>query len=403
MQNLLTVSELNSEIHFHLNDQFSNLFVLGEIAELTFARSGHVYFTLKDAHAQISGVIWKSNWLRLQHQKIILEEGQQFICGGDITVYQVRGTYQLNVRFLQPYGAGPLDVAFRKLKEKLTGEGLFDSSKKQSLPRFPNRVAVVTSPTGAAIQDFLQTIKNRWPNIYICIFPVTVQGTNAANQIASAIDSANRIAESFDTLVVIRGGGSLEDLWAFNEEVVCRSIANSKTPVLTGIGHETDQTLADLAADKQALTPTDAAVLLVPDQAELIRELQDQQNRMVRSIQQRFQNAKQSYLSLADRTVFTRPLERIQYLSMEVDNRESELHQLIRRSIEKNANQLLELNGRLQTLNPLAVLERGYSLTSTSDGRLITEITENLIGQPINIKMASGSLLSRVEKIQKDG
>jgi len=400
MAHVLTVTELNSEIRFQLGNHFAEVFVLGEIGELTFAKSGHVYFTLKDATSQISGVIWRSNWRVLQQQKFKLENGLQFICGGDVSVYEARGSYQLNVRFLQPHGEGPLELAFRQLKAKLTGEGLFDPARKRTLPSFPKRVAIVTSPTGAAIQDFLQTLSRRWPNLHVIVLPVLVQGSQAARQIAMAIESVQRFSELPDAVVVARGGGSLEDLWSFNEEAVCRAIFACPVPVLTGIGHETDLTLADLVADVRALTPTDAAVRLVPDQQELNALLEDGRLRLMRAIELHYQRAQRALSSLADRPVFTRPLEKIQYLAMELDRREQQLAQSMRMYLEQNKAQVLELNARLQSMSPLEVLQRGYSLTTNQQGKLIATADESLVGERVVTQLARGVLVSRVEQVQ---
>jgi exodeoxyribonuclease VII large subunit len=400
MTNVLTVTELNAEIRFQLSSHFSDLLVLGEIGELTFAKSGHVYFTLKDANSQLSGVIWKSNWQKMQKlQKFKLENGLQFICRGDISVYEARGAYQLNVRFLQPHGEGPLELAFRQLKEKLAAEGLFDPARKRPLPAYPRRVAIVTSPTGAAIQDFLQTVTRRWPNLHLILLPVLVQGNNAARQIAGAIDSIRRFAEWPDALVLARGGGSLEDLWSFNEESVCRAIFACPVPVLTGIGHETDLTLADLVADVRALTPTDAALRLVPDQQDLQAQLADSRQRLVRAIQVQYQRAERSLASLADRPVFTRPLEKIEYLGMELDRREQQLSRAIRKCLEQNEGKLAELSARLQALSPLAVLQRGYSLTADQQGKLISAAESSLRGETIVTQLSQGKLFSRVERV----
>jgi exodeoxyribonuclease VII large subunit len=403
MTNVLTVTELNAEIRFQLSSHFSDLLVLGEIGELTFAKSGHVYFTLKDANSQLSGVIWKSNWQKMQKlQKFKLENGLQFICRGDISVYEARGAYQLNVRFLQPHGEGPLELAFRQLKEKLAAEGLFDPARKRPLPAYPRRVAIVTSPTGAAIQDFLQTVTRRWPNLHLILLPVLVQGNNAARQIAGAIDSIRRFAEWPDALVLARGGGSLEDLWSFNEESVCRAIFACPVPVLTGIGHETDLTLADLVADVRALTPTDAALRLVPDQQDLQAQLADSRQRLVRAIQVQYQRAERSLASLADRPVFTRPLEKIEYLGMELDRREQQLSRAIRKCLEQNEGKLAELSARLQALSPLAVLQRGYSLTADQQGKLISAAESSLRGETIVTQLSQGKLFSRVERVETE-
>jgi len=222
------------------------------ISGITRPQSGHIYLTLKDKHAQINAVIWRSAAERIPFQP---EDGQKVICGGYIDIYPQRGTYQLIIQQLQPIGIGAIELAFRQLHAKLQTEGLFDPARKRSLPRLPKRIAVITSPTGAAIRDFMQVLVRRWPNVELLVLPVQVQGTTAADQIAGAFDQISKMESKPDLVVLTRGGGSKEDLWSFSQEQVCRAVYNCEVPVVSGVGHEIDVSLCDLVADVRALTP----------------------------------------------------------------------------------------------------------------------------------------------------
>src|SRR4029077_1511347 len=262
----LTVSQLTARIKNSLEGAFPSVWVAGEVSNFSRPQSGHSYFTLKDDQAQIRAVMWRSATGRL---KFDLADGLDVICHGHIDVYAPRGSYQLVVDELQPKGVGALELALRKLREKLSAEGLFDVARKRKLPAFPRRVAFVTSPTGAAIHDFLQVLRRRWRGVDVLVIPARVQGEGAANEIVAGIRLANRVSPRPDVLVVGRGGGSLEDLWSFNEEPVVRAIAASKIPTVSAVGHEIDVTLADLVADVRALTPSEAAERIVPAAEEI--------------------------------------------------------------------------------------------------------------------------------------
>ncbi|PHR87699.1 MAG: exodeoxyribonuclease VII large subunit, partial [Blastopirellula sp.] len=260
-QPVLSVSQLTQLVKGTLEMAFPSVWVSGEISNLAQPRSGHVYLTLKDDNAQIRGVMWKGTASRLSFD---LEDGQQVICRGEIDVYAPRGSYQLVIREVEPQGLGALQLALKKLQQKLQTEGLFDPDHKKPLPKFPKTIAMVTSPTGAAIRDFLEVLRRRWPGVRVIVIPAKVQGQGAAKEIAAGIKQANQLAERPDVMVVGRGGGSLEDLWCFNEEVVVRAIFASEIPVISAVGHEIDVTLSDMVADRRALTPSEAAELVVP-------------------------------------------------------------------------------------------------------------------------------------------
>lgn len=258
---VLSVSELTEQLKELLEVAFPIVWVSGEISNFSRPQSGHCYFTLKDDRAQIRAVLWRGDASRV---KFDLHDGLEVICQGGLDLYAPRGAYQLVIRQLQPKGMGALELALRRLREKLAAEGLFDPARKRPLPRFPRRIAIVTSPTGAAVRDFLEVLGRRWRGVDVLVVPARVQGDGAAQEVAQAIARVNRLAAPVDTLVVARGGGSLEDLWTFNEEVVVRAIHASRIPVISAVGHEIDVTLSDLVADVRALTPSEAAELIAP-------------------------------------------------------------------------------------------------------------------------------------------
>ncbi len=280
----LTVSQLTAQIKNALEGEFTSVWVAGEISNYSRPQSGHSYFTLKDDQAQIRSVMWRSAAARL---KFDLADGLDVICHGHVDVYAPRGSYQLVIDQLQPKGIGALELALRKLREKLTAEGLFDPARKRTLPPFPRRVAFVTSPTGAAIHDFLQVLQRRWRGVDVLVIPARVQGDGAVQEIVSGIRLANRVVPRPDVIVVGRGGGSLEDLWSFNEEPVVRAIAASRIPTVSAVGHEIDVTLADLAADVRALTPSEAAERIVPAAEEISARIHNYQKRLGHAAQRR--------------------------------------------------------------------------------------------------------------------
>jgi exodeoxyribonuclease VII large subunit len=303
----------------------STLHVLGEIGDFSRPNSGHLYFSLKDAHSELRCVMWRSTAAKL---KFALEPGMEVIATGGLEVYTPRGTYQLIVRKLEPRGVGALEVAFRQLKERLEREGLFDPRRKKPLPRIPERIAVVTSPTGAAIRDILQTLTTRFPAVEIIVFPVRVQGEKAAGEIAAAIGQLNRHAPALggiDAMIVGRGGGSLEDLWAFNEEIVARAIAASRIPVVSAVGHEVDVSISDLVADVRAATPTAAAELIAPRSADLLEQLKRQVARTPRAARHTLELARSRLEALRVRDWLARPLSRVRECGQLVDERQQRL------------------------------------------------------------------------------
>lgn len=390
----ISVSELTAMIKGTLEMNFSAVWVAGEVTDIARPRSGHIYLTLKDGQSQIRGIIWRSVAERLPFD---LDDGQAVICFGSIDVYAARGSYQLVIRKAEPQGIGALQLAFRQMQQRLADEGLFAPERKRPLPNFPKRVGFVTSPTGAAVRDFLEVALRRWPGIEVIVIPAQVQGTGAARSICEGIIAANAFTPSLDVLVVGRGGGSLEDLWCFNEELVVRALAASTVPTVSAVGHEIDVTLSDLAADVRALTPTAAAEMVVPDIAQMHRLLDQYADRMLRPIRGQMELYRERLRSLEKRPVFTQPFDRLRQLARRLD----ELDLRGRRGIEANLrrfhDRLQKASATLAALSPLATLSRGYSATYRApDQTLLRSIRDVRTDDEIVTQLADGRVVSRV-------
>jgi exodeoxyribonuclease VII large subunit len=393
---VLSVSELTLAIKSELERNFTSVWVSGELSDVVRPHSGHIYLTLKDAGAQIKGILWKTAAARV---KFDLEDGLEVVCRGDIDVYPPRGNYQLIIRQIEPLGLGALQLAFKKLYEKLSAEGLFDPRHKQPLPRFPRRIAVVTSPTGAAIRDFLEVLRRRWQGVEVLVIPARVQGEGAAAEIARGIALANRLADPPDVLVVGRGGGSIEDLWCFNEELVVRAIFASQIPIISAVGHEIDVTLADLVADVRALTPSEAAERVVPSAEEMRGQLANYRERLTASLGARVRHARTRLQNLAERRIFRRPHDALQELSRRVDELESRATRAVWRQLTRSKERTGALAAQLEGLSPLGVLSRGYSVTTRADdGVIVTDASQLKPGERILSRLARGQIISRVEQ-----
>ncbi len=365
-----SVSSLTERIKGTLETDFAGIAVHGEITNLARPKSGHLYFSLRDSAASLRAVMWKSDAQRLAFD---LSDGLAVRMLGRLTVYAPRGDYQAVVRHLEPEGIGAQELAFRQLHARLSAEGLFDPQRKRPLPRFPRRILVVTSPTGAAVRDLLQVTGRRWALAELLIAPARVQGAGASAEIAAAIALANRVA-SADLIIVARGGGSAEDLWAFNEEIVARAIAGSRLPVISAVGHEIDVTLADLAADRRALTPSEAGELAVPDSREVAMHLDRLAERIHRVSQTRLREAKDHLDQLSERALAA-----------------------IRGQVDDRKHRLSRLAASLDALSPLAVLSRGYTLTFQADGKtLVLSPDEVRPDDLIHSRLKSGEITSRV-------
>lgn len=366
-----TVGGLTERIKDALEAEFGGVAVRGEISNLARPRSGHLYFSLKDNQASVRVVMWKSDAQRLPFD---LSDGLAVKLVGRVTVYSPRGEYQIIAQAVEPEGMGAQELAFRQLFARLSAEGLFDPDRKRPLPRFPQRIAVVTSPTGAAVRDLLQVTSRRWMGTDVVIVPTRVQGIGAGREIAAALQLAGLVPE-VEVVVVARGGGSAEDLGPFNDERVVRAIAGCPVPVVAAVGHEIDVTLADLVADRRALTPSEAGELVVPDAAEIAMHLDRLGQALHHAGAGRLHDARSRLDALA-----------------------RALHDAARQSQERRRHRLDRLKSSLEALNPQAVLARGYSLTLTEDGRtVVRNPSQTPPGAIIHSLLASGRITSRVE------
>lgn len=394
---VLTVGQLSELIEATLETIFPSLWVSGEVTEVTRPHSGHIYFTLRDSTAQIRAVIWRSAATRLKFRP---EEGQQVICQGGLDVYPPRGTYQLVVQQIEPQGLGALQLALKQLQQRLAAEGLFDPGHKKSLPTFPRRVGFITSPTGAAVRDFLQVAARRFRGVDVLVIPAKVQGEGAAGEIARGIQLANRIRPRLDVLVVGRGGGSPEDLWCFNEEAVVRAIFASEIPVVSAVGHEIDVTLSDLAADLRAATPSEAAELVIPSTDDLTSRMAVHRRRLVTVLRGKAVAARRHLEQLASTRVLRNPRALIDDLSYRVDELDVRSTKAMRRRLTGFGERLASLASRVEGLSPLAVLGRGYSVTTDEEtGQVLTASHESVVGKRIRTRLKAGTLVSRVESI----
>ena len=440
---VLSVTDLTRRLKDLLEDKFPSVWVEGEVSNLRTPTSGHVYFTLKDANAQLAVVLFRGVSAKVGFK---LKDGLQVIAAGDISVYEKSGQYQLVARRLLPKGLGALQLAFEELKQRLAKEGLFDPARKKPIPALPQRIGLITSPTGAAVRDFLNIIARRFPNVHIDINPVRVQGDGAAQEIAAAIDEFNALHATgrlpLDVLIVTRGGGSLEDLWAINEEVVARALARSKIPTISAVGHEIDFTISDFVADLRAPTPSAAAELVVKAKDEFAHRIGQYQSRLQKDLRLRLAEARQGLSNLAASYALRRPTEVIRQYQQQVDDYGHRLmratgatidarHAQLETASEKfkllspqallvNWRQRLDSNeqrfqafwmhrrqvaihrlsqagAKLELLSPKATLQRGYSITLIPEsGRIVRTINHVTAGTKISTKVLDGSFTSVV-------
>lgn len=391
-----TVSELTGEIKDLIEGNLPDVWVRAEVSNCQRANSGHVYLTLKDESAQIAAVIWRNTASRFRFQ---LHDGLQVVVHGSVEVYAPRGSYQIIIRDLIPHGIGVLELAFRQLHAKLAAEGLFDPRRKRPIPRFPRRVALVTSPTGAAVRDMIQVITRRWSASDIVIVPVKVQGEGAAQEIAAALRNVHRLP-NVDVVICGRGGGSLEDLWAFNEEPVARAIAACEVPVISAVGHEIDVTIADLVADVRALTPSEAGERVVPSRDEVEQLLDSFRQRFAAGLRERATRARLQLEAIAARRVFAQPFHRVTDLAQRLDDWDGRLQRAIRVRSDSAKQRVRTLAASLDALSPLKVLQRGYSITRKADTQEVVRSVDQLaVGDEIVTMLSADQILSRVERL----
>lgn len=441
-ERIYSVAELTRAIKDTLADAYPSVWVKGELSGVKRAESGHLYFTLKEGKdAVLACAMWRESAVRLGFDP---RDGAEVEALGKIDVYPPRGAYQLIVRTLRPAGLGALLLALEELKRRLAAEGLFEAARKRPLPRYPRRIGVVTSPVGAAVRDIVTVLRTRWPAIQVVIAPVKVQGPGAAEEIAAAINRFNRYG-NVDLLIVGRGGGSLEDLWAFNEEAVVRAIAGSRLPTISAVGHEVDTTLADLVADVRAATPSNAAEIAVRDHREVRRAIEQHDARAGRAVRQALAERRRRLELLLQKYGFKRQRDVVQAFQQRVDDhvgrmgaairgrlarlrerldrvasryglrewpralavRREELSAVTGRltaavvgAMHQRRRRLVAFEDRLRALSPRRVLERGYCLVRGPDGTLLRVARELAVGDPLTIEFAAGEADARVEAVR---
>ena len=438
---ILTVSELTQEIKDILEDRFSDVWVEGEISNLRLPPSQHIYFTLKDNFSQVRAVLFRTQARTLRFAP---KDGLHVVCKGRVSLYEKRGDYQLILESVEPKGIGALQLAFSQLKERLEKEGLFDPARKKPIPMVPQKIGIITSPTGSVIQDMLHILKRRFENLHIILYPVRVQGEGASSEIAEAIDFFNEWRE-VDVIIVGRGGGSLEDLWAFNEERVARAIYHSKIPVISAVGHETDYTIADFVADLRAPTPSAAAELVVRDRREidytlhyldgrlesqLLQTLQEYRahlshlitvfkepgkkveeyflrvddfvNRLHRFAAWGLKRKEEKCLRLSDNLLLRNPVQRVRNLRSAISEIKRRLVQSTKFSVEIQRQRVTGILGKLDSLSPLSILQRGYSITRKFPSlQILREAIRVKEGDKVEVTLYQGTLLCAVEKTEK--
>ena len=395
---ILTVTEITRRIRDLLRETFQNLWVTGEVSNLTYHRSGHVYFTMKDEGAALRCAMWRSAASKLRFR---IEEGTEVVALGSIGVYEPHGNYQLKVTHVEPKGIGALALAFEQLKKKLAEEGLFDERHKKPLPFLPRRIAVVTSSTGAAVRDIIRTILNRFPAAHIIVHPSRVQGEGAAEEIARAIANINEMNEA-DVMIVGRGGGSLEDLWPFNEEVTARAIFASAIPVISAVGHEVDITISDFVADARAATPTAAGEMVIPVEEDLRVALMQLRQRLALALRNALRQLRAALDSLAASYTLRKPAEVLNQRAQQLDDLWHRLSREVEILLDASGKALEASKSHLESLNPLNVLARGYSITTLKGSGIPLKDTSGLLfGQAIETVLAKGRIVSEVRETKK--
>jgi exodeoxyribonuclease VII large subunit len=386
-----TVSELTRAIKGVLETGFSSVVVVGEISNFKRHTSGHIYFTLKDEGAQLSAVLWRSRAATLA---MMPQDGMKVIVTGRITVYEVRGAYQIDVASIKPVGAGELQMAFERLKEKLSAEGLFDTGRKRPIPDYPERIGIVTSRTGAVLHDMMHVFRRRFPALTILLVPARVQGAGAAEEIAQGIRDLNEYG-AVDLIIIARGGGSLEDLWAFNEEIVARAIATSRIPVVSAVGHEVDFTIADFVADLRAPTPSAAAEIVVKDRLALLEILREFAYTMHESIALRLTHHRENIRHLLKSHAFNRPMDLLHSHSQHVDELTRSMGAFATHRFTLISTEMRGIQQRLAALDPVLTLKRGYTLVR-KNGKIVGTAAGLQANDDVTITFHDGDVPSRI-------
>lgn len=400
VSSVITVSQLNFYIKSLLDESpaLREIYITGEISNLTdHYRSGHIYLSLKDDKALVRAVMFAGN---ARHLRFKPEEGMKVIARGRVSVYEATGQYQLYIEDMQPDGIGALNLAYEQLKKKLSAEGLFSDEIKKPIPTYPKRIGVITSPTGAAVQDILNILGRRYPIAEVVFCPVLVQGENASTQLIGAVKRFNK-ANAADVIIIGRGGGSIEDLWAFNDEKLARTIAESDIPIISAVGHETDFTICDFVADLRAPTPSAAAELATPNMTELLSYFKSVKDSLPAIIQRRIDFEKQELDNLASSKVLLSPDEFINIRKNELDMLSADMIKAFKAILSENQREFVALSAKLDALSPLSVLSRGYSIVQNKN-KVIKSAKELNIGQNIMVKLSDGKAECEVKAITLD-
>lgn len=393
-KNRHTVSEITKIIKLTLEDRFFSVWIEGEISDFKRHSSGHLYFILKDENAQLSAVMWRGKSMNLP---FVPQNGMKVLAKGNITVFERSGRYQLDVDVLRPLGIGDLQMAFDQLKIRLQNEGLFDESQKKPIPPFPANVGIVTSPTGAAIRDIVSIANRRYPGIQLIIRPVKVQGEGSAEEVALGIKEFNEYG-LVDVLIIGRGGGSLEDLWAFNEEVVARAIFESRIPVISAVGHEIDFTISDFTADLRAATPSAAAELVVPDAAAEWQKVIQKVQRFYRITTGKLKYLDEKVEMMRNSHALRMPEETLKQSNLILDMQISKLESIYENYFTRRKDNANQLENRLNSLNPESVLKRGYSITyRTADDSIVNDSSKLKTGDSVTMQFAKGRAKGIIE------
>ena len=400
MQQVLSISQVNEYIRSQMDRDplLSQIAVRGEISNYKLYPSGHHYFTLKDEGAALKCVMFKGNALRLRFKP---ENGMQIIAIGKVSVYPRDGAYQLYCSTISVDGVGDLHTAFEQLKEKLFRQGLFDPAHKKTIPKYPKTIGIITSPAGAAVHDMLRIIRKRYPIASVRILPVRVQGVEAPGEIAAAIQYANQYKLA-DLLIVGRGGGSIEDLWAFNDEIVARAIYASDIPVISAVGHEPDITISDYVADLRAATPSNAAELAVPDQNVLLQQLDSMSSAMDISLRRQLRALQQQLDALTNSPMLQCPDKYIEKKSQDFLLLKSRLVSAQNRNLKEVNERYISCVAKLEALSPLKVLARGYSITQTEDGNIVRSVKNINVSDHIQISLSDGKLSAVIHDIREE-